>query len=133
MPKWLQKFKPSVSVMKSAEDRYRDDTANHFGVPEVRSVLLQKQVCSYLVVRAPGEAWERRKRGSETFHWDPVGIESHPERAGQPTGSESCVAVEQSTLRSVDSECAGRVIEPRNMAFAGVDAVYKAQDNTEAR
>jgi hypothetical protein len=72
-------------------------------------------------------------RRSETFRRDPAGIEPRPEKAGQPTGSESCVAVEQSILRSVDSECASRVIEPRNIVFAGVDAVHKAEDNTEAQ
>src|ERR1700751_12470 len=36
------------------------------------------------------------------------------DKAGQPSGSESCVVVGRPTLRSVDSEWAGRVIEPRN-------------------
>jgi hypothetical protein len=43
------------------------------------------------------------------------------------------VAVEQSTLRSVDSEWAGRVIEPRNCVVAGVDTVQIVEDNTEAQ
>jgi hypothetical protein len=50
----------------------------------------------------------------ETFRWDPAGSQSRPDKAGQPSGSESCVAVKRFTLRSVDSERAGHVIEPRN-------------------
>jgi hypothetical protein len=60
-------------------------------------------------------------------------MEVCPERDGQPSGSESCVAVEQSTLRSVDSECAGRGIEPRNWANRGVDTVTKVEDDAEAQ
>jgi hypothetical protein len=45
-------------------------------------------------------------------------LESHgditrPDKARQPTGSESCVALGRPVLRSVDSECVGRVIQPR--------------------
>ena len=46
-------------------------------------------------------------------------VTSPPGKVGQPSGSESCVVVEQSTLRSVDSEWAGRVIEPRNQHRGG--------------
>ena len=43
------------------------------------------------------------------------------------------MAVGQLTLRSVDSEWAGRVIEPRNLwGIAGVDVVQMAEDNTES-
>ena len=56
---------------------------------------------------------------SETFHWDSASGQSRPDKAGQPSGSESCVAVGQPTLRSVDSEWAGRVIEPRNVGNRG--------------
>ena len=37
-----------------------------------------------------------------------------PGKAGPAARSESCVAVGRPTLRSVDSEVKGRVIEPRN-------------------
>lgn len=47
-----------------------------------------------------------------------------------PSGSESCVAVEQSTLRSVDSECAGRGIEI--VLLAGVDTVLIRQHRSAA-
>lgn len=41
---------------------------------------------------------------------------ANPVRQSWPAaGSESCVVVERSTLRSVDSECQGRVIEPRKL------------------
>ena len=43
------------------------------------------------------------------------------------------MAVEQSTLRSLDSECAGRVIEPRNSVLVGADAVNLAEGNTSWR
>ena len=43
------------------------------------------------------------------------------------------MAVEQSALRSVDSECAGRVMEPRNEIVAGADAIGKAEGNAEAQ
>jgi hypothetical protein len=42
------------------------------------------------------------------------------------------VAVGQPTLRSVDSEWAGRVIEPRNYVVVGADAVNLAEGNTKA-
>jgi hypothetical protein len=69
----------------------------------------------------------------ETFRKDPAGNHSRPDKAGQPPGSESCVAVGQPTLRSVDSEWTGRVIEPRNYGIAGADAVNLAEGNNEAR
>jgi hypothetical protein len=68
----------------------------------------------------------------ETFRWDPAGNQLPPGKAGQPSGSESCVAVGRPTLRSVDSEWAGRVIEPRNYMIAGADAVVLAEGNIEA-
>src|SRR6185295_14376720 len=37
------------------------------------------------------------------------------------------------SLRSVDSEAVGRVIEPRNRPMVGADAVEPAEGSTEAR
>ena len=54
----------------------------------------------------------------ETRTWKPfVGtlrVRIPPGKAGPAARSESCVAVGRPTLRSVDSEVKGRVIEPRN-------------------
>jgi hypothetical protein len=61
--------------------------------------------------------------------WRTVEISNRP--AAQRR--EELLAVEQSTLRSVDSEWAGRVIEPRNCVVAGVDTVQIVEDNTEAQ
>ena len=47
-------------------------------------------------------------------------------KAWPAAGSESCVVAERFALRSVDSGCAGRAIEPRKNRFAGADAVLKA-------
>jgi len=56
-----------------------------------------------------------------------------PGNGWPPAGSESCVVVGQPTLRSVDSEPAGRVMELRKFVrMAGADAVQKAEGNTEA-
>jgi len=41
------------------------------------------------------------------------------------------VVVRQLTLRSVDSECAGRVIEPRNNFVVGADAVLGAEGSID--
>ena len=41
------------------------------------------------------------------------GDRTRPVKARQPAGSESCVALGRPVLRSVDSECVGRVTEPR--------------------
>lgn len=49
----------------------------------------------------------------ETWQWFPAGQQSCPATEGHPAGSESCVVMGQPILRSVDSECAGRAIEPR--------------------
>ncbi len=38
---------------------------------------------------------------------------TRPAKARSPAGSESCVALGRPVLRSVDSECVGRVTEPR--------------------
>ena len=46
-------------------------------------------------------------------------------------GSESYVVVRQLTLRTVDSECAGRVIEPRNNFYEGADALIGAEGNID--
>ncbi len=42
------------------------------------------------------------------------------------------MATEQSVLRSVDRECAGRVIEPRNVDNVGADAVSVAEGRADA-
>ena len=47
-----------------------------------------------------------------------------------PAGSESCVACGRPVLRSVDSECLGRVIEPRNDIFVGADVFKTAESST---
>src|ERR1700730_9859023 len=57
------------------------------------------------------------RSNSETFRWNPAGNQSRP--VEWPTaGSESCVALGQPRLRSVDSECPGRVIEPRKINWS---------------
>ena len=59
----------------------------------------------------------------ETRTWKPfVGtlrVRIPPGKAGPAARSESCVAVGRPTLRSVDSEVKGRVIEPRNYKLWG--------------
>jgi mRNA-degrading endonuclease RelE of RelBE toxin-antitoxin system len=45
-----------------------------------------------------------RERILRALIGNPAGSQPRPEKAGQPSGSESCVAVGQPTLRSVDSE-----------------------------
>lgn len=45
---------------------------------------------------------------------EPSGLKSRPAKVGHHAGSESCVASGRPSLRSVDSEREGRVIEPRN-------------------
>jgi len=63
---------------------------------------------------------------------DPSGTREHRRPPGQgwpPAGSESCVVQRSTRLRSVDSECAGRVMEPRNNVV-GADAVAAAEGNT---
>lgn len=59
-----------------------------------------------------GEGDALRHR-AETCQWFPAGQQSCPATEGHPAGSESCVAMGQPILRSVDSECAGRAMEPR--------------------
>ena len=59
----------------------------------------------------------------ETFRWDPAGDQLPPGKVGQPSGSESCVAVGRPTLRSVDSAVKGRVIEPRKYKPRGAFVV----------
>ena len=50
---------------------------------------------------------------AETFQGG-VQLVTNPARQSWPAaGSESCVAAGRPVLRSVDSECVGRVIEPR--------------------
>ena len=58
---------------------------------------------------------------------------ANPARQSRPAaGSESCVVVGRPALRSVDSECAGRVIEPRNGVSAGADVVKKTEGSIGA-
>jgi len=55
-----------------------------------------------------------------------------PTRQSWPAaGSESCAASERSAPRSVDSECMGRVIEPREGLLAGADVVEKTEGSTD--
>jgi len=52
----------------------------------------------------------------ETFRWSPVGNQSHPVKVShQPEASLASSSV--MAARSVDSECKGRVIEPRNLYY----------------
>ena len=50
---------------------------------------------------------------AETARYDPAGGSSPPDQGWQPVGNESCVVRGRPRLRSVDSECRSRVIEPR--------------------
>jgi hypothetical protein len=55
-----------------------------------------------------------------------------PAKASPPAGSESCVARrEDPGLRSVDSEHAGREIEPRKEDVVGADAVGRAEGHID--
>jgi len=56
-----------------------------------------------------------RDSNSETFHRNPAGERIPPGKAWPAAGSESCVAEGRPSLRSVDSECPGRAIEPRKI------------------
>ena len=63
-----------------------------------------------------------------------MGPSGYPIPSGKgwpPVGSESYVVVRQLTLRSVDSECAGRVIEPPNNFYVGADALIGAEGNID--
>src|SRR4029077_10654904 len=53
----------------------------------------------------------------------PCGYPIPPGRAGPAASSESCVAVGRTTLRSVDSQVKGRVIEPRKLKTRGAFVV----------
>lgn len=50
---------------------------------------------------------------TETFEWSPVGVPIPTRPRWSPAGSEFCVVQGRPWLRSVNSECVGRVIEPR--------------------
>lgn len=52
---------------------------------------------------------------TETIVWSPAGGSTPPGKGWSPAGSESCVDVGRPRLRSVDNECVGRVIEPREL------------------
>lgn len=71
------------------------------------------------------KAWERWTlcgHRAETCQWFPAGQQSCPVTEGHPAGSESCVVMGQPILRSVDSECAGRVIQPRKDRLEEADS-----------
>jgi hypothetical protein len=82
------------------------------------------------------QAWMRRtscREADRNLKKRPCGIDPIPSGKGElPAGSESCVVREQSRLRSVDSEHAGRVIEPRNGEVARADIVHKMEGNIAA-
>ena len=54
-----------------------------------------------------------------------------PGQGWSPAGSESCVVWRRLPLRSVDSECVGRVIEPRKKPCARVDDFASSEGNIE--
>src|SRR5262249_15145559 len=98
-----------------------------------RSVWCQPRCCTAPSSRTPiilKNKWHCAKKlgkggrdsNSETFRWNPVGERIPPGRAWPEAGSESCAAEGQPSLRSVDSECPGRAIEPRKI-IAGVLAL----------
>jgi hypothetical protein len=70
-----------------------------------------------ILVIAPSQAWERRRRCNdytlETFHRDPVGNQSHPVKPSQQPEASLASWCGQPIGRSVDSQCQGRAIEPR--------------------
>src|SRR2546427_11507839 len=79
---------------------------------------------------APGKAWERGKRCKRdlgNLSTGPSGEPAPPGRGWPPAGTECCVVAEGSALRSVHRECAGRVIEPREVLPASADVVRKVE------
>jgi hypothetical protein len=75
-------------------------------------------------VLAPRKPVERRKRLElGNLSLEPCGYPIPPGKAGPAARSESCVAVGRPTLRSVDSQVQGRVIEPRNLKTRGAFVV----------
>ena len=79
---------------------------------------------------APGEAWERGKRCNRdlgNLSTEPSGYPVPPGRGWPPAGTECCVVAERSALRSVHRECAGRVIEPREIIPASADVVSSTE------
>jgi hypothetical protein len=67
-------------------------------------------------------AWEGQQDAVLKLREGTQWVEIPPGKGWPPAGSESCVVTGQPALRSVDSECAGRVIEPRNDRFARADS-----------
>ena len=55
----------------------------------------------------------------------PCGYPIPPGQGWPPAGTACCVGVEQSRLRSVHRDRAGRVMEPRNKGVARADVVLK--------
>jgi len=58
-------------------------------------------------------------------------VEIPPGNAWPAAGSESWVVEGRPSLPSVDSECAGRVMEPRKDLIVGVDTVDGVEDSTD--
>ena len=62
-----------------------------------------------------------------------MGSQSHPAKSGQQPEASLAWTGSNPRLRSVDSQCIGRVIESRNSyPIAGADAIYGAEGNTGA-
>ncbi len=55
-----------------------------------------------------------------------------PEKGWSPVGSESCVALRRPLPRSVDSECVGRVTEPREWVYPRGPTVRISRKATSA-
>jgi hypothetical protein len=73
-------------------------------------------------------------RVTETIGWNPAGtLCSLPGKGWSPTGNESCVVGGRPSLRSVDSECVGRVIEPRKLVHVGADVFLTTEGNSDVR
>ena len=72
-------------------------------------------------------------RCTETFRKDPAGNQPRPEKVANHPEASLGWRWSNPPLRSVDSEWAGRVMEPRNCVVAGVDTVQIVEDNAEAQ
>ncbi len=74
------------------------------------------------------EAWERGKSLElGNLSSEPCGLTNPVRQSWPAAGSESCVVEGRPSLRSVDSECPGRAIEPRKI-IAGVLALVSRGD-----
>jgi hypothetical protein len=87
---------------------------------------------------APGKTWKRRKACHvETSYCHLAGNQPRPVTAGHwPEASLASGPTHghrgRPARRSVDSECVGRVMEPRNVVIAGAGGVFKSDGNTDA-